>query len=121
MLREITNKEEFISLYPWIKECNFTEITPELVLARCIAGEYFGCVGEKDTVAGMAIYRPYGDMVFVVGAWAKNNLKEFMPEFLVKMKSLGFKTLRTSANFNETAYSRLTGLKKLWTVYEGAL
>ena len=118
----ISQVENPIPYYTWIQECNFTEVTPELVLARCITGEYECFEGSDGSeVVGIAIVRGYGTMAFIVGAWAKNQLKEFMADFFTLLKSRGFVTVRTSANFNEAAYERLTGLKKLWTVYEGIL
>jgi len=121
-IKPIKNKEDYIEFYPWIKECNFTEVTSDQVLANCLNGVYFGYVGfDKEKLVGMAICKDYGDMVFLVGTWCKGNLYKFEKQFFIVMKTKGFKTLRGSVRAGRKFPENIEGLKPLWTVYEKEL
>ena len=117
-IKQITDPEDFIKHYDWIKECNFVDIAPEIVLANCLTGKYWGFIVED---IGMVIGYTKGTMAYIVGVWAKNNLSKFLGSFLKLLKDSGYKTMRACSDHPEKAYERLMGMKKLWTVYERTL
>jgi len=121
-IKPITNPEDYIRYYPWIKDLNYSDMTPPLCLSRCLSGQYKGLLGlKKDKPVGIVIYWTKGDFCFVVGLWCKNNLSGFQNQFWDMMKNQGIKTVRSSTTRPEEAYGRLMGMKKLWTVYERKL
>ena len=121
-IKLIHSPEEFISRYDWIKQIDYTDMEPYECLGRCLSGRYSGCIGYKDKAVGIVIYYIYDtDKCWVVGLWAKNNLEGFQKLFYDELKSMGIKTVRSSTTLSDTAYERLMGMKKLWSVYERAL
>jgi len=121
-LTRIQNKEDFILYYPWIKECYPVNLTPEQILANCLLGKYWGFTGSVDEKAvGIGIGETHGNTAFLVVVWAKNKLSTFLEPFLKLLKESGYKTIRASSKHPEEAYQRLTGMKKLWSVYEREL
>jgi len=121
-ITQITDKKDFIRHYDWIKECGFTDISPENVLANCLLGKYWGFVGELDGKdVGIAIGYTKGTMAYIVGLWCKNNLSKFLDSFIQLLKDNGYKTIRASSDHPEKAYARLMGMEKLWSIYEREL
>jgi len=122
MIKDVTEKEDFIYLYRMIRECNLIETPAYRVLEKCLSGEYQGLIGmEDEKIIGLCVFKNCGEMAFLVCVWCKNKLADFMPEFLEKLKEKGFKKFRASSYRDIEAYERLTKMKRLWTVYEGTL
>ena len=119
---KIKDKEDFITYYKWIKQCNFVESSPDQILLNCLNGTYFGFLAkDKGKVKGMAVCKAVGSMVFIVGCWCKNNVANFNNAFFDKLKAEGFKTARSSSYRDIAAYEKVIGMRKLWTVYERTL
>ena len=121
-LREIRGSE-LIPFYSWIKELNYTDITAETCLAKCLLDEYKSFIGlEDDRPAGIVIYKYVNPtFVFVVGLWGKNKVNIFRDMFFNRLKQLGVKTVRASTTRPEKSYGRVMKMKRLWAVYERVL
>ena len=115
--------EEFIQYFSWIKELNFSDMTPVQCLSRCLSGEYLGLIGIKDgKILGLVIYRFVNPtFVFVVALHCKNNLNLFLDIFYNELKQKGVTLVRSSTTRPEKAYGRVMKMKRLWTVYERSL
>lgn len=119
----IKNKEVFIKCWPWFQEIDFIDLDPAEVLARCLTGQYLGSIGIKEgKPVALVIYYVFDtNKVFVVGLWAKNNLKDLPEEFYLQLKEQGIKTVRASSKHNPEAYAKLIKMDPKFTVFERAL
>lgn len=119
----IKDKEIFVKCLPWLREIKFVDMTPLDCLARCLTGQYLGSLGVKNgkPVAIVIYYLFDSDKAFVVGLWAKNNLKDLPEEFYFQLQEQGIKTVRASSTHNPEAYARLIKMEKKFTVFERSL
>ncbi len=118
MISPVTDQAEILSCYELIKAIPYVDMTPETVLAKCLTGEYEVVVDCQDEPSGIAISTKQGTTCFVVGVYAKNNVKFNMEEYIELLKSVGYTKIRAVSTKPELAYSRLLKMNKLWTVFE---
>jgi hypothetical protein len=119
----IRDQEVFMKCLPWIREIEFTDLSALDVLARCLSGQYLGCLGIKDgkPVAIVIYYIFEQTKAYVVGLWAKNSLKGLPETFYDQLKEQGIQTVRASSVHNPEAYAKLIKMKRKITVFERVL
>ena len=121
-IKAIEKKEDFIGYYDWIRAIDYSDITPEICLARCLVGDYIGMIGIKEgETVGIIIYKITGSDCWVVGLWCTNNLSGFQSKFFEFLKKKGVTKVRSSTTRPEKGYGKLMGMRRLWTVYEKVL
>ena len=120
ILQPVILKEDFINIYPLIKKIKFTDMEPADCLCRCLLGKYKGYIGYKKNIpVGIITYYIFDSTnCFVVGLWVKNNFRSFKNLFFEEMKKKGIEKIRCSTSLPEKAYGRLTGMNRLWSVFE---
>jgi len=117
----VTDKEEMISYWPLIKDTDLCDVDDyTLVLQNCLVGSFKmlkGIVGGK--LAGICVYNPLADgTCFVLILHLKNHVTLFRDTFFELCRKTGFRRILASTKIPEEIYTRLTGLKKVYSIYE---
>jgi hypothetical protein len=122
VIKEITG-EDVLRYFHWIKEINYSDITPVQCLAKCLSGEYKVYIGlNNEEVVGIVIYKVVNPtFVFVVALYGKNQVTKFRDMLYDKLKKQGVTLVRSSTTRAEESYGRLMQMERLWTVYERVL
>jgi hypothetical protein len=115
-------QSEIIESYPLFQEIDFTDMTPETCMGRCLTGQYRCFAGkEGDDILGLVALYFRDTTAFVVALSGKNSLKKGMPVFIDMLRKLGVKAIRGETKHNEAAYSRLFGMEKIYSTFERVL
>ena len=117
----VTDREEMISLWPLIRKttlCDQGDHTD--ILINCLTGKFFMSKGVLDgKTVGIVVYTATADgSCFVSILQLPNHLKLFRDIFFDLCKQAGYKRILTSTSIDEAPYIRLTGLKRIYSVYE---
>jgi len=116
-IEAVTDKQFFLDHLDWLRDIPFSDMTYIDCLERCLTGKYQCLAGYIDgKPVGLMVYYINGDSCWVVGLWAKNNYKKFSGKMFELLKNYGVKLVRCSSVHEN--FERLTGMKKLHTVYE---
>jgi len=87
-------------------------LTPEVLLARALVGDYDTIVGLYDGHAcGFMIYGVNRDVLTIVALHLPNHAKEFIEEFDRWCRSLNVRQYVALSQRNPDAYARLFGLQ----------
>jgi len=117
----VTDKDEMISYWPHIQDTDLCDSgDPALILQQCLAGQYSMSKGTVDgEFAGILVYNPLQDgSCFVHILHLKNNVVAFRELFFQTCRAVGYKRILASTHIPEETYTRLTKLKKIYSVYE---
>jgi hypothetical protein len=115
-------QQEIIAAYPFFQEIDFTDMTPETCLGRCLTGQYHCFCGKKGGhVIGFVAFYIRDSAAFVVALSGKNTLKEGLPLFIDMLKKSGIKKIRSETKIKDSVYSRLLGMEKIYSTFERVL
>ena len=118
----IKDKELFIENFDMLKKIPFVDNTPEEVLGFCLTGKYYGYLGYKDNkVVAIVVFYTIDKLAFVVGLYARNNLKGLPDLFWEELKKNGIETARASTDQPIKDYGKRMGMEKICTMYERIL
>jgi len=121
VITPVTNKAEMILYWPQIQDTDLCDGgDPALILQQCLSGQYLMSKGTIDgEFAGIVVFNPLQDgSCFVHILHLKNNTVAFRELFFKTCKEAGYKRILASTHIPEETYTRLTKLKKIYSVYE---
>ena len=119
----ITNPEEYVGYYGWIKDTPAVETTPEIILSNLLMGHYaaFKLINQGLTV-GIIIFcvdEKIPDTCFVIQMYCERSGKEFVKLFEKECADAGIKKIRAISKRNEEAFLRWwSGAEKKYSLYE---
>ncbi len=117
-IRPISQQREIIALFPYISEIPFVDVTAETMFARVLLGDFGMLVGEEDgEICGVLIYNNKFPVFDIKGLHAKNQVSKFISAFEKLLREKKYTHIRAVSVLSEKAYTKVTGLKKLWSVY----
>ena len=75
-------------------------------------------VGEEDgQIRGVLIYHNKFPLFDIKGLYAKNQVSKFIAAFEAIIKEKKYTHIRAISTHNEEAYTKVTGLEKMWSVF----
>ncbi len=118
-IEQMTTAEDFITAYPLMKKIPLATDSDRLTLSYCLSGEYSGLKLIKDNlVVGYVFYYIENKICKIIGLWCENNFSLFKDSLFSHAKEIGCKKVRALSNLNGEAYEILTGMRKMYSVYE---
>jgi len=114
--------EEIPGFYNWMQKTSHFDTTAEEILANCLLGHYRLEAGYyKNQLVGMIIYFFKEDTCHIVQVHCENNLRHFISLFYENCRRAGIRKVRTCSDLKNAPYERLTGLERVYSVYEKRL
>lgn len=117
----VTDREEMIDLWPWIKATTLCDVDDHsTILQGCLNGTLLMSKGTVNgEFVGIIVFNPMQDgTCFVLILYLKNHVRLFREVFFQTCREVGYKRILATTTIPEKTYTRLTGLKKLYSVYE---
>lgn len=104
--------------YEWFSKLPGGNIPWELMLSRCLTGQYSTLFGTLDDVpVGFICFEDRKPTVFIIGLYGPNKIKHFYDLVFETFRTQGYNYVKAASAFPTEAYERLTGFKKLYSIY----
>ena len=118
-IRQLTDIDGMLILWPYLKEIPMINTTSNAVLAECLNGTSGVITGRlDDELCGFMVYQIHGENLSVIALYLPNHTKEFFDEFMVFCRAHKVKRLFAVSQAEPKAYARLLGLEILYTTFK---
>lgn len=114
----ITDPEEFLDFYPWIKEMPVCDTPHHVMLSKCLTGMYqgFKFVLNGNTV-GIMLYVPKSPVMFITGIYLRKHINTFYDMFWDEVKKHGYSCAEAHSALPTEMFEKFSGMTRRYTVY----
>ena len=117
-LKHLNTQKDILETLPLLNKIPLIDISTETMLARALLGEYGIMVNlDNDMLSGVLVYKNNFPEFFIVGVYAKNQVKEMFPLVIEELREQNYTSIKAVTRLTQKAYEKVTGFKKLWSVY----
>jgi len=114
----LTKPEAIMALWPDLLEVPLTNISPNVVMAKCLAGEFEVIIGKVGVEPkGFMIFYQRGENLDIVALHLRHYTVAFLQEFCKLCHERGVKRFFAISSARPGVYRRLIGMKELYTTY----
>ena len=118
MIKPLTYKGTFKYL-DWINKIEDPDMTPDKVMAEIQKGTFKALLCDD---VGILIYWPKGIIAWIIWFYTLPNKGRSLVESIYDyLRGEGFKKVRAGSIRKEKGFMRITGMTKLFTIYEKEL
>lgn len=117
-IKLITEPNEIIALWPAIQKVPVVGITPQLLLARAMVGDYVTIKGYiEGQECGFMLYVTDKDVLTVIALYLPIHARKFITAFDSWCKTIGIKRYFAISQRPPKAYARLFDLRFVYTTF----